>query len=140
VCCVCSSSDAPGCLTVAQSHNDLLQVDSSALNSCFRRIAVEAEDIANRVNRSLDLYEQVEAVSPGQQILELGVLLADVRHGRARALELTRSVPSPNMVSPDLQDQVIKVSQALFAFIETCRIRETIIDGMANKLSRETAA
>lgn len=111
-------------------------MDSTALNASFRRIAIEAQDIADRVNRSLDLYEQVEAITPGQKILELGVLLAEVRQGRERALELTRTVPSPNRVSADLQDQVIQVAQALFAFVETCKIRETIIDGMASRLSR----
>lgn len=112
----------------------------SSLREGFERIVAEAHEITAEVDAALDSYErQLDAPAPAR-LLEMGVLLASVRHGRQRARQLASLLPSPNRMPEHLQESVAVIGQALFAFVDSCTERETIIRGMATSLCRRLAA
>jgi hypothetical protein len=104
-----------------------------SLQESFDRISVSALRIADEVNRSLDSYEEkLRGSSQREKMLELGALLANVRQGRREALELLRCLPSPNKVPQCVADDVSRIGNALFRFVDTCDERERIIISMTS--------
>ena len=112
----------------------------SSLNDTFENIVTQAAVITKEITRSLDWYEnKLGNVSTPEQMLELGALLSSVRHGRAMAMDLLKTVPSPNKVPADVAQSVADVTTSLFRFVDSCDQREETINKMALGYSRKCA-
>lgn len=111
-----------------------------SLKDNFRRVVIEAEELALELNRSLDAYEQARGEgSTRRELLELGLLLGSIRRGRYRAEELSRSLPSPNQVPESVAAHVAAVGNSLFAFIDSCRYRESLVGRLAEQVQDRAA-
>jgi len=115
-------------------------VPFSSLNDTFENIVAQAAVITAEVTRSLDWYEnKLGNVSTPAQMLELGALLASVRHGREMAMDLLKTVPSPNKVPFDVAESVADVTRSLFNFVDSCDQREETINKIALGYSHKSA-
>jgi hypothetical protein len=94
---------------------------------CLHEIHDEADAIRVSIEGAFDVFEAINSTHCLEYVMGLGVLLEVVRKSRARAWALSRKVPSPNQVIPELREAIHTVSQGVFGFIEATEMKEKAI-------------
>jgi hypothetical protein len=112
----------------------------TSISENMSSIVAQATAITEQANLSLDRYERkVGRLSRREEIFEMGILLAGIRHSRSQATALSKIIPSPNRVPHEYAKAYAEIANALFGFIESCERREDSIGKMALGFRCETA-